>query len=312
MIETFVLVLLAVVVLAVLLFWVVGERGPWLCPSTISFFREQGLRNLLNGKALHGYVYGRWTQQYISCALNRLLPRADPAAVRSWGDHYHGKVLTPEQARSIVRLDRPIPIRDLEQVIPYPTARKLVLDGPPDIVAYECVCRGARATPCGPTQVCMVIGKPFADFILQHHPRTSRRLSRNEALDLLQQERERGHVHTAWFKDVMLDRFYAICNCCSCCCGGLEVMVRHDGRNIAPSGYVAAVDERKCEGCGTCRAVCPFGAIDLDGKAVVTWKTCMGCGVCEGLCPAQAITLARDERKGLPLDVRAMQEMPVL
>jgi hypothetical protein len=38
-----------------------------------------------------------------------------------------------------------------------------------------------------------------------------------EALDLLRAEHERGHLHSAWFKDVMLNRFYAICNCCKCC-----------------------------------------------------------------------------------------------
>ena len=310
MIWTMTGILAAALVSTVLALWILGERGPVPRRSTIAFFREQGLRNILNGKALHGYVYGRWTQQYIRYALNRLLPRTQESAVRTWGDHYHGKVLTPEQARSIVRLDRPIPIRDLEQVIPYPTARKLVLEGPPDIVAYECVCRGARTKPCGPTQVCMVIGRPFADFILEHHPRRSRRLTQAEALELLMQERARGHLHSAWFKDVMLDRFYAICNCCSCCCGGLEVMVRHGGRNLASSGYVAAVDAVKCEGCGQCRTVCPFGAINMEGTATVSWEQCMGCGVCQGQCPVEAISLLRDERKGLPLDVRAMTDMP--
>jgi Pyruvate/2-oxoacid:ferredoxin oxidoreductase delta subunit len=35
-------------------------------------------------------------------------------------------------------------------------------------------------------------------------------------------------------------------------------------------------------------------------------NACMGCGVCEGQCSQHAITLVRDERKGIPLDVRAM------
>lgn len=298
--------LLAAAAAAVIIFWIIGERGLLPRPSTVEFFRLQGLRNFLNGKALHGYVYIRWTRQYIHYAVNRLLPGADAHRARSWGDTYHAKVLTPELAKSIVRLDRPIAIRDLEQVIPYPTARKLVLDGPPDIVAYECVCRAARSAPCGPAQVCMVIGRPFTDLILEHHPGRSRRLAQEEALELLEQEHVRGHMHTAWFKDVMLDRFYAICNCCSCCCGGLEVMVNNGGRNIASSGYIAAVDARICEGCGKCRTACPFQAMDLEGTAVVTWEKCMGCGVCQGQCPAGAITLARDGRKGLPLDVRAL------
>jgi hypothetical protein len=26
------------------------------------------------------------------------------------------------------------------------------------------------------------------------------------------------------YKDAMLGRFYAICNCCSCCCGAMEAL----------------------------------------------------------------------------------------
>jgi ferredoxin len=32
----------------------------------------------------------------------------------------------------------------------------------------------------------------------------------------------------------------------------------------------------------------------------------MGCGVCEGQCTTGAISLLRDERKGMPMDVRLM------
>ena len=32
----------------------------------------------------------------------------------------------------------------------------------------------------------------------------------------------------------------------------------------------------------------------------------MGCGVCVGRCPIEAMTLVRDERKGIPLDVRLL------
>jgi ferredoxin len=32
----------------------------------------------------------------------------------------------------------------------------------------------------------------------------------------------------------------------------------------------------------------------------------MGCGVCVGQCKTDAASLIRDERKGLPLDVRLM------
>jgi len=196
-------------------------------------------------------------------------------------------------------------LRDLEQIIPYPVARSLLLKGPPDIAVFECPCRAAREHPCEPTQVCMIVGQPFVDFILEHHPAKSRRLTPREAVDLLQAEHARGHLHAAYFKDAMLDRFYAICNCCKCCCGGIESMVRHGVPMITSSGYVAQIEDTYCTACGTCAEACPFGAIQVDATAHVTFEKCMGCGVCEGQCAQGAISLALDARKGLPLDVRA-------
>jgi Pyruvate/2-oxoacid:ferredoxin oxidoreductase delta subunit len=38
----------------------------------------------------------------------------------------------------------------------------------------------------------------------------------------------------------------------------------------------------------------------------VLWDKCMGRGVCEGQCPNSAVVLICDERKGAPLDVRAL------
>jgi ferredoxin len=290
----------------VALFWLFAERGRLLQPSTRKLMREQGLKNILNFTALHSYIYLRWTRQYIRIALRHLLPVSNEWGRKKWSDRYHGKVLTGDQAREIITLNRKID-RDLEQIIPYPTARDLVLNGPPDVVVIECVCRAAAKSPCKPSQVCMVIGQPFADFLLEHHPQTSRRLAQAEALTLLEQEHLRGHVHVAWFKDVMLNRFYAICNCCSCCCGGITAMVNYGMPTAASSGYVAKADPAACIGCGTCEKTCPFRAVRVEGKATVQWEKCMGCGICESRCPEKAMTLLRDERKGIPLDVKMMQ-----
>jgi ferredoxin len=155
----------------------------------------------------------------------------------------------------------------------------------------------------------MVIGQPFVDFILQHKPDTSRRLSQAEALELLRYERARGHLHSAWFKDVLLNRFYAICNCCKCCCGGVEVMTKYGTPMMASSGFVAQVDNDLCTVCGNCVDTCPFGALSCNGMAVVNWDRCMGCGVCVGQCDLEAVALVRDERKGTPLDVRLLAGM---
>jgi hypothetical protein len=64
----------------------------------------------------------------------------------------------------------------------------------------------------------MVIGEPFAEFVLQHYPSRARRITQEEACDILEMEDARGRVHHAFFSEMMLGRFFAICNCCSCCC----------------------------------------------------------------------------------------------
>jgi NAD-dependent dihydropyrimidine dehydrogenase PreA subunit len=298
---------LASLALAALGLWLFAERWRLIQPSTLRSAKARGddRDGLLHG--LHLYVYGRWTNQYLSVLFNHVFPRLSDDGLTWWRDRYHGKVLTTDQAEAIVTHDHDIPLQDLgEQVIPYPMARDLVLTGNPEIIAYECACRHAREEHCEPTQVCMVVGQPFVDFLLEHNPRSTRRLTQMEAVELLRAEHERGHVHSAWFKDAAHGRFYTICNCCTCCCGGIEAMVRYGSPMLASSGYIAEVDADACAACGDCAEACPFGAIAVNGAAAVDWHACMGCGVCEPQCPQEAISLVRDEAKGDPLDVRLL------
>jgi len=104
----------------------------------------------------------------------------------------------------------------------------------------------------------------------------------------------------------MLGRFYAICNCCACCCGAM-----HAWRNGIPmvisSGYVSQVDEGLCIGCGICADFCQFEAITVtDGVALVDEDICMGCGVCVSKCDQGAPSLVRDASKGEPLEIREL------
>jgi len=49
-----------------------------------------------------------------------------------------------------------------------------------------------------------------------------------------------------------------------------------------------------CDGCGSCEAVCPSGALeqaDEDSPPAITPAKCVGCGACEPFCDASAIRL---------------------
>jgi len=274
---------------------------------------------------LHGYVYGRWPYLYIGLATGeRGLPRVLAPLVRAAGrlflgsrsgesveasrrrlaDRYHGKVVPTDAAEQLVTLDAPVELRDLEQIIPYATARDIVMREPDHIVALECPCRSVRKDPCLPLDVCLIIGEPFASFVAEHHPEKSRWITPQEAVDVLRAERDRGHVHHAFFKDAMLHRFYAICNCCPCCCGAMQAF-GNGTPMLAPSGYVSTVDKERCVGCGACVEVCPFGALSMkDGVLAIDGDACMGCGVCVAKCPQEALSLSRDPAKGEPLRIR--------
>jgi ferredoxin len=229
-----------------------------------------------------------------------------PEAQQAFADGYHGKVVPTHAAEQLVTLDVDIELRGLEQIVPYAAARDIVLKEPDHIVALECPCRAGVENPCLPLDVCLIVGEPFAGFVAEHHPNRSRWITQQEAVDILRAERDRGHVHHAFFKDAMLGRFYAICNCCSCCCGAMRAW-RSGTPMLASSGYVAEVEVERCEGCGVCAKVCPFGALVVEGDRVrVDSDRCMGCGVCAANCPQGALALVLDPRKGEPLLVRQL------
>ena len=86
-------------------------------------------------------------------------------------------------------------------------------------------------------------------------------------------------------------------------------MTKYDLPLIASSGYVARVAETEYARCGTCEDVCPFEAVQVDGRAVVEWERCMGCGVCEGQCAHAAISRISDARKGAPRRMDVSQQL---
>jgi len=291
--------------------------------STLAFMKEADrIKGYPLFERLHGYIYSRWPYFYIGVGTGNhpmqkwLEPLAELAAKLypmrpdakdqdsvTWADSYHGKAMPLDEVKKLISVKRDIELRDLERIIPYKKARSILLQNPERIVALQCPCRSVRENPCLPLDVCLIVGEPFASFMLEHHPDKATLINQEQAMKILEDEDKRGHVHHAFFKEAMLDRFYAICNCCSCCCGAMQAQ-RMGIPMLCSSGYVAVVDTATCKECGMCVRKCQFGALSFDGDRIhLDTEACMGCGVCVNGCPAGALSLERDPSKGEPLEI---------
>lgn len=170
------------------------------------------------------------------------------------------------------------------------------------ITLFRCVCRHAAGlldSPCShklPVESCIgfgEMGKAWAGYGY------GRRVSKAEAIDVLQEVREKGAVHSVIHeKDDPRLPVVAICNCCWDCCGILKPYNMGAVSLKYKSYYLARIkDDADCKGCGQCERYCPTTAITVhDKKAVLNSAKCIGCGQCAYQCPKHNIELYPDER----------------
>jgi heterodisulfide reductase subunit A len=74
---------------------------------------------------------------------------------------------------------------------------------------------------------------------------------------------------------------------------------------------VAVVDPEKCNGCGICERVCPYGAmclVEAGGviKAEITPASCKGCGLCAASCPSKAVDMCHFSQKQMRAQICAL------
>jgi ferredoxin len=225
---------------------------------------------------------------------------------------YHAKVVKLKDALQLVTQKTNISLEPPERVIPFKQARSIILQNPESISVGECACRAAAETSClGDDQrdVCLFVGDPHASFIGEFNPKF-RKISQDQAVDVLEDAHARGFVHCAYFKKDLGRRFFSICNCCSCCCQGMKAWNLFEGAIpiLAPSGYLSEISD-ECTDCGACVDACGFDAISVDEdtqRHCVDKDKCMGCGVCESVCMPEAISLRREPSKGDPLDLEEL------
>lgn len=226
---------------------------------------------------------------------------------------YHAKVLRLEDAEQFFELNEDLDMGDLSKTImPYEHCRRILFENPENIAVIDCVCRTLRGEKgCYPRQVCILIGNPWVDWVMEHVPEMHpRRIDQAEALEILRAAHERGDVHAGFFKDAAAGRMYHICNCCSCCCTALVAQNYIGAPMFAGSGCVAKINAECCVKCGVCADSCNFLAISKaeDGSPIIDETLCKGCEACKTKCPSGAISIELRESGTLrPLDLKALK-----
>ena len=231
---------------------------------------------------------------------------------------YNAKIVDLKEAIKFVTLDVDVDLEVPTTVIPFKLAREIVLDDNPTIAIGKCGCRNAmpedevKCLPY-PYEACMFIGDPAASFIAEHGD-MFRKIDSEEAVRILEDFHERGFTHQAYFK-TDCNGFYAICNCCSCCCPSVNrINMVLDGAmpftNVVGSGLVAVIGD-ECIGCGECVEQCKYHAINLnenEDRSEIIFERCMGCGVCVAQCPTEVITMRAEPSKGGVLDLDELRK----
>ncbi|UCD01705.1 MAG: 4Fe-4S binding protein [Promethearchaeota archaeon] len=204
--------------------------------------------------------------------------------------------------RGLPATDRTLPVEKevevgTETVMPFEEIKKYVEEYD-DIALVHCYCRHAKDLINDPCKLgasknnCFLFDKTAVFGIEQGFGRP---ISKKEVIKILREAEDEGLVHKVFHVHSDTNRgIEAICNCCNCCCGMINLYYRGAKPIHTMSSYIANVDNDLCIGCGTCVEKCPMETIDLeDTVAVVNEDKCIGCGVCAYHCPEEAMHLKR-------------------
>lgn len=181
-----------------------------------------------------------------------------------------------------------------QQVLAYEDVSRMIEEA--DVIAVtNCTCRLTARKCDRPVEICMQLGKAGA-YALDRG--TGRELTRQEALDMLEEAERAGLVHVTMNR---ASDTHFICNCCNDCCMTFPMLINKQLKMCDPSRFRARVDATACNSCGDCLERCYFGALSLEDEsegAKVDGEACMGCGLCQISCAPGAIELEEVRESG--------------
>ncbi len=169
-----------------------------------------------------------------------------------------------------------------------------ILDKANSFALTECACR-VNYQCDKPKEVCFLLND-VADKAVEKSE--ARRVDKNEAIKVLQIASKAGLVHLSLYRPGQ--EVFALCNCCSCCCHDLQLLIKYKRTElVVHSEFMAVTDSDLCIECGLCTQTCPFNARDLTDKGLsFDADHCYGCGVCIPICSEKAIEMRK--RNELP------------
>jgi len=201
----------------------------------------------------------------------------------------------------VVKVDRSV--GDYEEVIlPSQSVEEIIMKFD-DIAVGHCFCRQKKMALGGscefhaPLENCFTFGKSARHTIQQGF---ARRVSKEEALEILRRAGEAGLIHKAYHPNSLVDKpETSICNCCKDCCDTFRLWREGAFPLINVTHHLSMVEEERCTGCGICVERCPTGSIGIGekGRAERKEEMCIGCGVCARFCPEDAIHMEVRERR---------------
>ena len=272
-------------------------------------------------RAIHNYIYFAfyypyvWSLYHLFRILATYFSWIKPIRyiIKTAFARYHAKIISMGDTKKIFELKEDVTaVSDKnKKIVPFTYAYKILLNNPDFIAVMDCPCKKALNAPAWTINSCISVGKNTAQFWIdrcgeKYH---ARKITQQEALDLIKKFRKEGYLTQAFFKVATGGTMGVICLCHVDNCVSLQATQfakKFDSSfsMAAQSGYSVQHDDIRCKKCGTCAKICMFKSIRVNNG---TWaydkNTCMGCELCVEHCPQQALALYQDPGKTVPLDM---------